>query len=539
MAPATTRIKMYFQYTPGFAVLGVTAIIAAAMAFTSWLRCSTPAQTTFTLLMVSVSGYATVAALESAAIALPNKIFWSTLEYVFSGAGMTFLLIFAIYFTSDQEWLTFRQVVWLWIIPVFDVILVATNKWHKLVWTGFLPGASGSNLIVYQHGPGFFWVMFWVYVYVFAGSSLLFKAAIKPSMVYRRQAGSVLIGCTAPLIASTLYMLNLAPPGLNITPMSFLVTGLAFSDSLFRFRLFDVVPIARDTLIESMSDGVLVLDVRNRIVDLNPAAQSLIGTTTKCVGQPIAVVLAQHPNILRVCYQNKNDQVEIQLAQAMVDLEIKQLRDRYGRFSGRLIVLRDITQRYQAEIELRKVNERLHSQLLAIEGLQAQLREQVIRDKLTGLLNRRYFDEVVPKELARALNGGYSVALIMLDIDYFKKINDTFGHKAGDDVLQAFGPLLLSQVRTGDIACRMGGEEFVLVLPSVSLERAYQLAEKIRLAFQALKVKTEDREIYSTISGGIAMFPTNGTTEDELLQAADQALYNAKGAGRNCIKIRT
>lgn len=530
---------MYFQYTPYFAVLGVTAIIAAAMAFTSWLRCSTPAQTTFTLLMVSVSGYATVAALESVAIALPNKIFWSTLEYVFSGSVITFFLIFAIYFTCDKEWLTFWQVVWLWIIPAFDVILVATNQWHKLVWTGFLPGPSGSNFIVYQHGPGFFWVMFWVYAYVFAGSSLLFKAARKPSMIYRRQARSVLIGCTAPLIASILYMLNLAPPGLNLTPMSFLVTGLAFSDSLFRFRLFEVVPIARDTLIESMSDGVLVLDVRNRIVDLNPAAQSLIGTTTKCVGQPIAAVLAQHPNILKLCYQNNNDRVEIPLDQAMVDLEIKQLRDRYGRFSGRLIVLRDITQRYQAEIELREVNERLHSQLLAIEALQAQLREQVIRDKLTGLLNRRYFDEIVPKELARALNGGYSVALIMLDIDYFKKINDTFGHKAGDDVLQAFGQLLLSQVRTGDIACRMGGEEFVLVLPSVSCERAYQRAEKIRLAFQALGVKTKDTEIYSTISGGIAMFPTNATTEDELLQAADQALYNAKGAGRNCIKIKT
>ena len=531
---------MHFQFTPYFAVLSINAMISTAIAVAAWQRRSTAARTSFALLMVAVTGYATVAALESAAIALSAKVFWSKLEYVASGSTITFFLMFTAYFTGQKQWLIPQKVVLLWAIPVFNMILVATNESHGLIWSGFLPGPRGSNQIIYQHGPGFFWVMACVYAYVLAGVLLLAKAALRPLALYRRQASTVLVGSLMPLLGSSVYMLNLTPPGLNITPMSFMLSGLVFAASLFRFRMLDLIPIARDTLVESMSDSVLVLDVQNRIVDINPAAQRLIGKTTGCVGKPADAVLAEWPEIVRLCQNNEDSRTEILMDLALpryVDLRISPLRDRQGHLTGRLIVLRDVTQQHQAEVELRKANERLRNQLLAIEALQAKLREQVIRDGLTGLFNRRYFDETIAKELARADRGEYPVALLIMDIDYFKKINDTFGHKAGDRVLQAFGSLLRTQVRTGDIACRFGGEEFILVLPCIQLERAYQRAEQIRLAFQALRVESGETEISATVSGGLAMFPEHGETDDQLLQVADQALYAAKAAGRNCIKI--
>ena len=531
---------MRFQYTPYFAVLSLTAIIAAVVGCAAWQRRSTPARTSFALMMLAVTEYATVAALEASAIAIPDKIFWSKLEYIGSNSTIACFLIFTIYFTHHKAWLTRRRIAGLWIIPVFNVTLVATNEWHHLVWRSFLPSSNGSNLIIYQHGFGFYWVMACVYAYVVAGCLLLANAAVRPSALYRRQASTVLIGSLIPLLGSSLYMLNLTPPGLNITPMSFMAAGLIFSSSIFHFRLFDLVPVARDTLVESMSDGVLVLDIKNRIVDINPAAQQLIQRNATCIGQYANKVLSQWPEMVKLCYETGNVKTVILMhlpVPRYIELRISPLGDRQGQLTGRLIVLHDITQTHQNEVTLRQVNQRLQSQLLEIEILQVKLREQAIRDRLTGLFNRHYFDETVPQALVRATQANYPVALVMMDIDYFKKINDTFGHQAGDLVLQAFGKLLSSQIRGDDIAFRSGGEEFVVLLPDMPLEQVYQRAEQIRLSCQELCIQSEGQEIYVTVSGGIALFPDDGETEDELLQVADKALYAAKAAGRNCIQL--
>jgi len=178
----------------------------------------------------------------------------------------------------------------------------------------------------------------------------------------------------------------------------------------------------------------------------------------------------------------------------------------------------------------------LRLQVLEIETLQAQLQKQAMQDGLTGLFNRRYFDSSLQRELVRAAQESYPVAVILMDIDYFKKVNDTFGHQAGDRVLQVFADLLRQYSRSSDIVCRYGGEEFVLALPGITLNNAFQRAEQIRLSFQAARIKFGDREINTTVSGGICVFPDNAKIGDDLLLLADKALYAAKAYGRNCIK---
>ncbi|MBD2019966.1 diguanylate cyclase [Leptolyngbya sp. FACHB-36] len=526
-----------FQLTLQAAVLGLTTILSVTVAVAAWQRRSnSPASTPFIQMMLAIAGYSLAAALEASAIELSDKIIWSKLEYVGSGSVITLFLVFAAQFTHSKRWLTPRTIALLWLLPLGNVGLVATNERHQLIWSDFLPGPS-SNLVIYQHGPGFFWVMVCTYTYTLAGSLLLVKAALRSSILYRQQSKLALAGALVPLLGGSAYVLKLSPPGLNITPMSFLLTGLIFFASLFRFRLFDLVPVARDSLIERMSDGVLVLDVRNRIIDLNPAAHRLIGASASCIGRSIDQVFTQWHDFAKSLQEDVEAEIWLDsMPPLFVELRMTTLHDRRRRLTGRLLILRDITQRHQAETALRQANEHLQSQLLEIEALQSQLQEQAIRDGLTNLFNRRYFEETLPRELARAAREGYSVAVIFMDIDYFKRINDTFGHQAGDRVLQAFAALLRSQCRSSDIPCRYGGEEFVLALPDVTLKCAHDRAEQIRLAFQAVQVRFGETQIDATVSGGVGIFPDHGETSSDLLRAIDRALYAAKADGRNCVK---
>lgn len=175
---------------------------------------------------------------------------------------------------------------------------------------------------------------------------------------------------------------------------------------------------------------------------------------------------------------------------------------------------------------------------LANLKLRETLRSQSIRDPLTGLFNRRYMEESLERELHRAHRKHSAVGIIMLDIDRFKRFNDTFGHDAGDTLLRELGTFLQSHVRGEDIACRCGGEEFTLILPETSPVVARQRAEDIREGVKHLSVQHHHQPLGAiTFSVGVATFPDHGETAEAVLRAADGALYRAKHAGRDRIEV--
>jgi len=186
-----------------------------------------------------------------------------------------------------------------------------------------------------------------------------------------------------------------------------------------------------------------------------------------------------------------------------------------------------------SEKVLHDTNAALQSQLDQIQTLQSQLREQAHRDPLTGLYNRRYLDTAMVRELARCKRDVQPLSVLMLDLDFFKRVNDQFGHAAGDLVLKSLASLLTQHTRSSDVACRFGGEEFLVLLPNMPLAAAFDKAEKLRHLFEAQTLVWEGMPVRTTLSIGVATFPEHGETQGVLVRSADQALYQAKSAGRN------
>jgi len=171
------------------------------------------------------------------------------------------------------------------------------------------------------------------------------------------------------------------------------------------------------------------------------------------------------------------------------------------------------------------------------EEVLEDLSKLAIFDPLTGLYNRRQMDDILRDQFIRAIQHNSSVGIIMADIDHFKQINDTYGHQAGDLMLKAAARIFETSIRSGDSACRYGGEEFTMILPGASHKILLRCAERIRVSFEALRIELKDVSFGATISLGLASFPAHGKNGEEVLECADQALYQAKRAGRNRVVL--
>ena len=197
----------------------------------------------------------------------------------------------------------------------------------------------------------------------------------------------------------------------------------------------------------------------------------------------------------------------------------------------------DISERVRTEGELRTSNETLKTQFNEINTLKETLQEQAIRDPLTGLHNRRYLDETLAHEVARAKRENYPISIMLIDIDRFKNFNDTYGHSTGDEVLKSLSRLLVESIRQGDIACRYGGEEFLIVMVSTHETDVERRAEKIRHDFNELRTRFENQELSATVSIGVSYYPRHGTEIQQVIKNADAAMYQAKQKGRNRVYV--
>jgi diguanylate cyclase (GGDEF)-like protein len=205
--------------------------------------------------------------------------------------------------------------------------------------------------------------------------------------------------------------------------------------------------------------------------------------------------------------------------------------------TGYVIVIRDITDRVNSENQLKRSNALLNIQLEKIAEMQEQLREQANRDPLTGLYNRRFLELSLSQEIYEAEQRGGEVSIIFCDIDHFKKINDQYGHLVGDTVLQSIANILQSTIREDDIACRIGGDEFIVVLPRTDIHVAENRALELIQRISNFDFPSPEINLCIQLSMGIVCYPQHGLNRDELFRAADMALYQAKSRGRNQVVV--
>jgi diguanylate cyclase (GGDEF)-like protein/PAS domain S-box-containing protein len=534
---------MRFQVSPFSIAFLAAALIGATGTLTAWHRRRAHGGLSLSLMLMAVTLWNLAGFMEVSVIGLPDKIVWSKVMYLGAHLAPVFFLLFTFQFTNVQRRLIPRDIFLLFLLPVLTILLAATNEWHHLIWRDFSPGPPGSNLYIYHHGIWFWIETLYISGILLVGTVILFRFAMRSREIFRYQGAALILGALFPWAGFILYILPINPfPGLDLTAISFTFCGAILVFSLLRLHFLELIPVAREYLIENMVDGLLVLDQKNRIIDINPAARRLLGFNNRfLIGQYAEALLANWP----IFTHSLSSSGGVESAMTLhlpgityhIDLRVSPLYGQNGELTGRLIVLRDRTSGKHTEEALRKANRELQYKLVEIEKLQDKLVEQALRDPLTGVYNRRYLDATFERELSGAKRKDYPIMIMMMDIDHFKTINDTYGHKAGDQVLITLADLLLSMFRQNDIVCRYGGDEFLVIMPESSLEGAQYRAEILRQDFAALSIQYGDMILHATISIGIAGYPQHGDTLDAIIQSADVAIYAAKEAGRNQVQV--
>jgi diguanylate cyclase (GGDEF)-like protein/PAS domain S-box-containing protein len=288
-------------------------------------------------------------------------------------------------------------------------------------------------------------------------------------------------------------------------------------------------------LFEAAQDGILLLDAETgAITDVNPFLIDMLGYTREEFVEKKLWEVGAFKDI-----EASQEAFEALQKNEYIRYEDLPLRAK----DGRLIQVEFVSNVYLVDDEkviqcnIRDITERAQAQAALLKS-EARLREQSVRDHLTGLFNRRYMEETLERELLRAARKGLSLGIIMLDVDHFKRFNDTWGHAAGDEILRELGSLLLRQVRGEDIACRYGGDEFIIVLPDASREVTRERAELICEYARQFNLQFEGQSLAAvTLSLGVAAFPEHGATSTALLRAVDAALYRAKHEGRSRVVL--
>ncbi len=523
--------------------LTISALISLSVALLVLSRRNVTGGITLILLLLQLFTWAGISAVMWSLPTLQGQVFCLMLAHsVILGVPLGFL-IFSAQIADNDHWLTWTNILLLALEPIITLFVIWAGTTRPLYFSSFRLITVGEfSELLWSRGSWFWVSTAYGYLLVVVSVILLMRALLRAGPYARLQVGTVLIGSLLPW-GVNIYTLFFQSPSSNfdLTPLSAAAAALIFAYALFRQRLLDILPVARGVMIEKMADGVLVLDRQGRILDVNPAAQRILLTGSDIFGRDIRDV---HPMLQALMDAAPGGESNFEVQSRMdpsrtFDVSVVFLLDRRDRKNGRLITFRDVTEHKLAENELQKMNARLQRQIGKISRLRDELQDQAIRDPLTGLFNRRYLQETLNRELNRARRGDYPISVVMMDLDDFKQVNDTYGHKAGDQALRSLGEIIRSHIRESDIACRFGGEEFVLVLPETNPQIAGQRAEHIRREFQSTKSFKEKKDITPTLSAGVAAFPANGKTAEIILDAADQAMYAAKARGGNATFVRS
>lgn len=474
----------------------------------------------FSLLMYATVLYTGGYAGEILQTSKEGIMFWLDIEYF----GIPFIPILWVMFAYEHSDIRFsRKIIFIPLAAEACITFIAehTNSLHGLYYQSIEIIRTGTLSVGdFTHGP-----MYWFHIVVqqsamFTGAVIIIQHTWGSLRLYKIQTLLISTGAGIPIIGNILYLAGASPLNLDMSPFTLALTGALCFAGLFLFSVLDLLPISRMYFFDAIRDAAIVYDNRNRLLDFNKAAAGLFPFLTEnSIGLNISSVFGGYNDITAILNNTselKDFYLEADGSQRCFELMISPL-EKGGEFSGSAVIFSDITERSRLLNEIKRLAD---------------------IDPLTGALNRRKFIDLAGKECCRSSRMQSPFSVLLLDLDNFKNINDTFGHAAGDEVLKAAVSVFAKSLRSIDLYARYGGEEFIILLPGTADSGAEIAAEKIRSGIEAEKIIFADKEITFTASIGItSCVASSKTTVDSLMRLADKAMYRAKKNGKNRIEI--
>ena len=390
---------MGWQFSAYTVALLLTAGVLSGLAFFAWRKRSHSGARELGAILAMVGWWCGFYAIELASTDLSAELLLARVEYIGIVSIPVLWLAFVLSYTGRGAWLTRPRLAALGIVPLATLLLVWTNDYHGLFYTQVGQfDQGGLRLLDAEHGPAFWFHTIYSYSLVAVATWLMIAFLVKRPSLYRAQAAALLTGTLAPWVANAVFLAGFSPfPNLDLTPLGFAVLGVAIAYAIIGFRLLDLVPVAREKVLENMADGVIVLDDRARVVDLNPAAQKIVGLPiSQVVGKPITELAASHRQNLACCLDLSEGRSEVVVARDgsnhYLDRQVSSFPIPGGGV-GKLVVLRDITGRKLAEQAMARTYEELGikakkgvedlamaSQTLSAEILERERTEKALRE---------------------------------------------------------------------------------------------------------------------------------------------------------------
>lgn len=348
-----------------------SALVAAAVGAYVWRRRKSTSAQAFPLLMAALAWWSLAYGMELAS-SDPNTLwFWLVAGYVGIASSPVLWLVFTLQYAGRDRGLSRKALAALFVVPLLTVVLVGTNPLHHLYYRDVALDSNAAFVLhVLTPGPAYWVHVAYSYFCLIAGTLILLLVWMTSSHLYRRQAGIMLASASIPFLVNLCYLVGMRPFGhLDMTPFAFTLTGVIVAFGLFHYRLFDLLPLARNVLLENLKDGIIVVDATGRVVEMNPAARAEMGIRGEMpLGEPASRLLGGRPALVGLIRYGADSQREIPVEESgrVLDARFSPLLDKDGAKIGGLLVLRDITAAKKAEEALRKGSERLELLLHAL-----------------------------------------------------------------------------------------------------------------------------------------------------------------------------
>jgi len=379
------------QYT----LCAITLVVAAGSALwgavISRKRRGAPGSVPLMWLMLAIAHWCLTSALHTVTPEMAGRVFWAKVQYLAIPSVPPLWLLFAL---DYGQWrvVSGDRLALLWAIPLLTLAMAWTNEWHGWLWSSITPASEAVGVrLVYRYGPWFWVMVVYSYLLLLHGTLVLGRALYRHPPPFRHQPMALLVGAAIPWVGNAVYLARLIPvPGLDITPLAFTASGLLCVWGLFRYRMFDLVPTARDIVIENMRDAVLVLDRHHRVMDVNPAAAWLVSCTpAQLIGKPIREIVPDRPDLFAACTAAEEASAEIAYSQRgdprHFELRVAPIHDCQRRYHRQLIMLHDMTTRKQVAGEIEHTREQAEAANRAKSALLATMSHE-LRQPLTAIL---------------------------------------------------------------------------------------------------------------------------------------------------------